>query len=142
MGKLITLTELSATESDKATWYLADSYFNCDKRCYNFPWPNKEFPYTVAIHADEILDNKLSIRKWIERNDVGTVIYEYVRKSYTVWRGPSRDWDKTTEISNCWNVFYFEDSETALAFTLQFSNLVRPMTENHPTRHYGERRHY
>lgn len=89
-----------------------------------------------------MLDNKISIRKWIDRNDIGTVIYEYIRKSYRVWWSTDpkkRDWNYTSEISNCWEVFHFEDSEVALAFSLRFNDLVRPITEDHPTKHYGER---
>jgi hypothetical protein len=140
MGQLLFRDDI-----EHADWYFKDAYYKSHgggPAQWSYKWPNPEFPNQVAIHADEILDNRLSIRKWIERSDIGTVICEYVRKTYRVWWGTSRDWDKTTEISNCWYVFHFEDSESALAFSLRFNDLVRPMTEDHPTRHHGERYHH
>ncbi len=139
MGKLIFKVDIN-----HANWYFKDAFYSSNGGSYqwSYKWPNPEFPNHAAIHADEMLDNKIVIRKWIERNDVGTVIYEYVRKDYRVWWSndpKKRDWEHTTEISNCWNVFHFEDSEAALAFGLQFSNLVRPITDDHPTKHYGEK---
>ena len=139
MGKVLSLDHAS----DTADWYFSDAYYSSrgglDHR-WQFPWPNSEFPEQVAIHSEDI--NKIAIRKWIERNDVGTVIHEYVRKSYRVWWSEDpkkRDWDHTSEIVNNWYCFYFEDSESALAFRLRFSDLVKPMTEDHPTKHFGER---
>jgi len=143
MGKLLFKDDIK-----HADWYFKDAYYKSHGGGlseWSYKWPNPEFPNQAAIHADEMLDNRLSIRKWIDRNDVGTVIYEYIRKSYRVWWSSDpkkRDWEYTKEISNCWIVFHFEDSEAALAFTLQFSNLVRPITEDHPTDHFGERYHH
>ena len=141
MGKLI-----FKEDADKnANWYFPDAFYSAYggvNSSWRYEWPNAAYPNHVAIHEDEINDNKVAIRRWIERNDVGTVIYEYIRKSYRVWYSidpAKRDWDHTSEISNCWNLFHFEDSESALAFSLRFSDLVRPITEDHPTRHYGER---
>jgi hypothetical protein len=142
MGQLLFKDDIK-----RADWYFKDAYYGAmgsTQGSWHYIWPNAEFPSQAAIHADEMLDNKIFIRKWVERRDVGTVIHEYIRKSYRVFYSTDqkkRDWEHTSEISNCWNVFYFEDSETALAFTLRFSDLVRPMTEDHPTRHYGERYH-
>lgn len=142
MGKLIFKEDIKA-----ADWYFRDAYYSSNggsEARWVYKWPNPEFPIQAAIHADEMLDNRIAIRKWIDRNDVGTVIYEYIRKTYRVWYSTDpkkRDWDHTSEISNCWNVFHFEDSEATLAFTLQFSHLVRVVTEDHPTNHHGERYH-
>lgn len=137
MGKILFYSELQ----EHAEWYFPDAYYSLDSVCgrWKFKWPNPEFPVSVAIHEDEIEKQKPPIRKWIERTDVGTVICEYVDKSYRVWYSKSRDWERTCMIDNRWVVFHFEDSETALAFSLRFNNLVRPITEDHPTRHHGER---
>ena len=138
MGKLL----FKEDANKNADWYFKDAYYSSgggNSAYWHYKWPSPEFPNQVAIHAEEMLDNKISIRKWIDCTDVGTVIYEYIRKSYRVWWGTSRDWDKTSEISNYWEVFHFEDGESALAFSLRFGDLIRPITEDHPTRHHGER---
>jgi hypothetical protein len=141
MGKLLSKTEVT----EHADWYFDDAYYSSSggtNAKWVYPWPNKQFPNHVAIHNDEI--DKVAIRKWIDNNDIGTVIYEYVSKSYRVWWSEDlkkREWDHTSEIHNCWFCFYFEDSEAALAFNLNFVHLVRPLTEDHPTRHHGERYH-
>ena len=140
MGKLLFKVDIK-----HADWYFKDAYYKSHgggPAEWSYKWPNPEFPIHVAIHNDEI-DN-IAVRKWIDRNDVGTVICEYVRKSYRVWYSSDpkkRDWDNTSEISNCWYSFWFEDSEAALAFSINFVDVVRPLTEDHPTKHYGERYH-
>lgn len=138
MGRLLFIND--ATKN--ANWYFSSTYFDSSRghnSGWDFPWPNIEFPVNVAIHADEMGENKRVIRRWIEHADVGTVIYEYKRNSYRVYWSQDKSWDRTVEIQNNWEVFYFEDSESALAFSLRFSDLVRPMTDDHPTRHHGER---
>lgn len=88
--------------------------------------------------------NKPVIRKWIEQTISGTAIYDVEDKSYRVWWSDDpkkRDWDHTSQIRNTWELFYFEDSEDALAFQLRFNDLVKPVTADHPTKHYGERYH-
>lgn len=144
MGKLLTLGNFRDDEGRLAVWYFKDAYYDGygNDRGYKFKWPAEEFPVSVAIHQDEIGDNKPTIRKWIEHHIDGTVIYAIEHKTYRVWwsKDPKkRDWDHTSEIVNIWELFYFEDSESALAFQLRFSNLVRPLTDDHPTRHHGER---
>jgi hypothetical protein len=130
--------------NDQAQWYFSDaSYSMADNNAkYRYKWPSLDFPHCIAIHDDEMNDSKPIIRKWIEHNNVGTVIHDFVRKSYRIWWGESRDWDKTREISNCWHRFHFEESESSLMFALQFSDIVRPITEDHPFKHYGERYHH
>lgn len=142
MGTLLFMGELK----ERANWYVKDAYYDSYSReaQWKFAWPNPAFPHQVAINEDDMLSNKPDIRKWIECNDVGTVVYSQVSKSYRVWWSSDagkRDWDHTTEIRNNWEIFNFEDGESALAFTLRFNNLVKPMTDDHPTKHHGERYH-
>jgi len=137
MGKLLFYSDLQA----HANWYFPDAYYSSDSS-WRWNWPSLEFPISVAIHKDDIESHRPSIRKWIERTDVGTVICEYVDKSYRVWYSKSRDWERTCMITNQWVVFHFEDSETALAFSLRFNHLVQAITDDHPTRHHGERYHF
>lgn len=146
MGKLLTLSDFKGDEGRLAVWYFKDAYYDgySNIRGYKFEWPNDAFPHCVTIHEDEIGDNRPIIRKWIEQNIAGTVIYGTTNRTYRVWysNDPTKqDWDHTSEIHNNWLQFYFEDGEDALAFSLRFSNLVRPMTDDHPTRHHGERYH-
>ena len=144
MGKLLFMSDLK----ERAPWYVKDAYYGVNgggiAAAWHFAWPNPAFPHQIAINEDDMADNKPAIRKWIESNDVGTVVYGQLSKSYRVWWSTDpkkRDWDHTSEINNNWELFHFEDSEDALAFALRFSNLVRPMTDDHPTRHHGERYH-
>lgn len=145
MGKLITFSELKENEGHLVPWYFEDAYYSGysnNDRGYKFKWPSDHFPHCVGIHDDEIKTNKPIIRKWIEQCIDGTVIYSYISKSYRVWWSSDkdkRDWDHTSEINNNWNLFNFEDSESALAFSLRFSDLVKEVTDDHPTKHYGER---
>lgn len=138
-----TLLELDGIKSDiglSPGWYFSDAYFY--DRGWKFKFPSDDFPYLVSINEDDMGGNKIIIRKWIEKNAEGVVIYCTENKSYRVWWSEDpkkRDWDHTSEIRNNWYMFYFEDSESALAFSLAFSNIVRPVTNDHPTKHYGER---
>lgn len=141
MGQLLFYDKIQP----RANWYFPDAYYgeiSGGQRGWVFKWPSTEFPISVAIHEDEVGVEKPSIRKWIERNDVGTVIYDFIDNSYRSWYSDSREWEKTFIINNKWIVFYFEDSESALAFSLRFSDLVRQITDDHPTKHYGTRYHY
>ena len=140
MGKLLFMSELR----ERANWYMVDAYYDSYNRNAkrSYAWPNPAFPHQIAINEDDMTGNKPAILKWIERNDVGTVVYSTLDKSYRVWYSSDptkRDWDHTSEIKNAWEVFYFEESESALAFSLRFNNLVNPITDDHPTKHYGER---
>jgi len=146
MGKLLTLGDLRNNEGRLAVWYFKDAYYDgySNKCGYRFKWPNDAFPHCVVIHEDDIDDNRPTIRRWIEQTIVGTVIYGTEDKTYRVWYSSDpdkQDWDHTSVIHNTWLQFYFEDSEDALAFALRFNDLVKPMTDNHPTRHHGERYH-
>jgi len=146
MGKLLTLGELRDDEGHLAKWYFKDTYYDgySSNRGYRFKWPSEEFPHCVAIHDDDIGDNRPVIRRWIERSIDGTVIHGTENKTYRVWWSTDpkkREWEHTTEIHNNWLLFYFEDSEDALAFQLRFNHLIKPMSEDHPTKHYGERYH-
>ena len=146
MGKLLTLSDFRENEGRLAVWYFKDAYYDgySNARGYKCKWPSDEFPHCVAIHEDDIGDNRPIIRKWIEQNISGTAIHGTTDKTYRVWWSSDpkkRSWDHTTEIHNTWLLFYFEDSEDALAFQLRFNNLIKPISEDHPTRHHGERYH-
>lgn len=146
MGKLFTLHDFKKDEGRLAVWYFKDTYYSgySNPGGYKFAWPNENFPHCVAIHEDDMGSNKPVIRKWIEQTISGTAIYDVEDKSYRVWWSDDpkkRDWDHTSQIRNTWELFYFEDSEDALAFQLRFNDLVKPVTADHPTKHYGERYH-
>ena len=141
MGQLTSLTSIRKNDGShfSAQWYFTEVYFSTDRRAYIFDWPSKDYPVCVAIHRDDIRSYRNEIREWILSNDVGTVMYEEINKSYKVYYGPGRNWDETSEVSNVWDLFYFSESESALMFNLRFAHIVKPITDNHPTGHYGER---
>jgi hypothetical protein len=146
MGKLLTLNDFREDEGRLALWYFKDAYYDgySNVRGYTFKWPSDAFPHCVSIHEDDLGDNRPEIRKWIEQHITGTVIYGTKNNSYRVWYSSDptkRSWDHTSEIYNTWSLFYFEDGEDALAFRLRFNDIVKPMTADHPTKHYGERYH-
>lgn len=141
MGQLISLTSIRKDDGSQfnAQWYFTETYFSTDRRSYIFEWPSKDYPICVAISRDDIKQSRNEIRKWILSTDVGTVIYEEMNKSYKVYYGTGRNWDNKSDIANYWDLFYFSESESALMFNLRFAHIVKPITDNHPTRHYGER---
>ena len=145
MGKLITFSELKENEGHLVPWYFSDAHYSdysSQDRGYKFKWPSEHFPHCVGIHQDDMGTNKPVIRKWVEQCMDGTVIYSVVNKTYRVWWSQDknkRDWDHTSEISNSWDLFHFDESESALAFSLRFSDLIKEVTDDHPTKHYGER---
>lgn len=137
MGKLLKL-ELIRQDA-LATFYFDDATYH-DGR-YTFKWPSEHFPGVVAIHEDRLdpteanFSSRVAIRKWIEQTD-GTVIFTTVDKSYNLYHTKAKEWDRMHRISNYWYQFWFEDEESALAFVLRFSDIVSPITDTHPTRHY------
>ena len=145
MGKLITLDEARKD----AKWYFPDATFSGRDRngnsTYQIEWPNKAFPFGIAIHYDTLFppcdsSNAIRVRKWIESSAIsGTVIYTEKDNSYRVYYTDEDDYDKSIEIQNRWYIFYFEDEEDALAFKLTFSDIVISISNNHPTKHFGRR---
>jgi len=147
MGRLVALADLDLTPH----WYFSDTWYSSEGRRYVYKWPSPDFPYSVAIHADDI-DNhngiKIKIRQWIERTLSEIVIFSVIDKNYRVYFGKDRDWDSSYERTNKWYVFYFEDEHSAMVFRLAFSDLVKEITELHPnkedeyekTSHYKENR--
>ena len=130
MGKLITVDELQKT----AIWYFEDAYYHSSGNKYAFAWPNPTFPYTVAIHSDDLRDRndiRISIRRWIETNFTETVIVHHLDKSYRRYTKKD-DWESSYEVSNMWTVFYFEEETAATMFALRFSEYVKPVTDEHP----------
>lgn len=129
MGKLTFLEDIRSA----AQWYFNDARWSSDTRKYTFQWPSLEFPFTAAMHSD-IVSNKIriQIRKWIEENLDGTVIANAIDYTYHRYYGKPRTWDNSYQVKNYWVVFYFEDSDSELAFRLRFSEYVTTITKHHP----------
>ena len=140
MGKLITFDKARGD----ARWYFPDAVFT-GRDTYRFEWPNKAFPTGLAIHYDTLFppgdsSNAIRVRKWIESLAIsGTVIYMEKDNSYRVYYTEINDYDKSIQIQNRWYIFYFENEEDALAFKLAFSDIVIPLSNDHPTKHFGRR---
>lgn len=133
MGYLVTREQLHPGPN----WYFEDAQYSWDARRWIYKFPSDNFPYSVAIHHDDISrygDRKIAIRRWIEGNVQGSVILDQVDKKYRVYYSEERTWDHSYEQSNTWWVFYFEVEEEALLFRLTFSEYVKEMTDLHPTR--------
>jgi hypothetical protein len=133
MGKLLYLNELGLD----ATWYFTDAWLSTDARRYKFDWPSPDFPNMVTMHSDDIYrhnDRKIKIRKFIDSRVTGVVILDTVDYEYKKYYGKSWEWDKYHTVSNTWYRYHFEDSESALAFSLTFNEWVRPITKWHPKR--------
>jgi hypothetical protein len=139
MGTLIGLHEIKADGAPKVPWYFDDAYYSADGRgTYRFDWPSKNFPHMVSIHEDIMIEvgNKPKIRRWVEQQITETVIYDVVDKSYRIYYTKDLDWDRSHRVTNNWYRLWFENEESALAFKLKFGNIVSPITDTHPTRHY------
>lgn len=133
MGKLITLDHLVPDP----TWYFPDAYYTWESRRWIYKWPSEVFPHMISIHSDDLEQHKArkgEIRRWIEANADGTVIYKEIDKKYRIYYGEQRDWDHSYEQPNTWCCFYFEDEESALMFKLRFSEYIKELTDLHPTR--------
>ncbi len=143
MGQLIFLHEINRDDAYTAPWFFKDAYFSGDSRSYRYAWPSPQYPARVCIHADDIINtDRIEIRKWVEKFSDSIVIHNQIDKSYRTYRTEECISDQYSDISNRWNAFYFEDEETATAFSLRFSNIIKPFTDTHPTRHWGFKRVY
>jgi len=133
MGRLIILNEIDLD----ATWYFSDAWLDSSSRRYRFDWPSPDYPVQVCMQQDEIYrknSRKIEIRRWIENNITGPVIMDTIDKSYKKYYGKSYEWDKHYDVNNVWYRFHFEDSESALAFSLKFNDWIRVPTDWHPKR--------
>lgn len=131
MGKLVHLNEIGIY----ASWYFNDAWFNNSLNKYQYKWPNDSFPTRVHMHQDMIRDfndRKIKIRKWIEFNTIGTVILDIVDLSYKRYYGKNYEWDRYYNVKNCWHRYHFEDSESALIFSVVFGEWIQPLTNWHP----------
>jgi len=129
MGTLVTREDIQS----RANWYFSDAYWCNDSRgFYRYDWPSKNFPYCISIHDDDLTSiNKVEIRRWIEQRILETVIYTITDKSYRhYWEEKT---DHYSEVKNKWCSFYFESEESTVAFKLRFLDIVKEITDEHPT---------
>lgn len=130
MGRLITLDNLIPD----ASWYFSDAYYSWDSREWCYEFPSNDYPFSSAIHSDILTRSlKMEIRKWIEVNVDDIVIFYTINKSYRVFYGEDRDWQRSYEQSNPWSIFYFDCEETNLMFRLRFGEHIMEVTDLHPT---------
>jgi hypothetical protein len=139
MGTIIGLHEIKDNGAPKAPWYFDDAYYTSDGRgTYRFKWPSTHFPHMVSIHEDVIVEqgNRSKIRRWVEQQITETVIYDVFDKSYRIFYTKEQDWNRSHNVTNKWYRLWFENEESALAFKLKFGDIISPITDTHPTRHY------
>lgn len=134
MGTLVSKNNLSLSPD----WYFHDAYTSYDNRdAWGYQWPSPQFPYVLYIHCDTLRENKslrCDIRKWIDARAVGTVIFEFIKKNYYIYRQTTdRDWARSIERTNVWMGLYFECPESTIAFKLQFNEHIRELSDMHPT---------
>jgi len=140
MGRLIFKNKLEY-EIDPS-WYFSDTWYNCTEKKWIYKWPSKEFPYEVSIFSKELEknQNKVDIRKYIENNLHGNVILaesnlsyiEYYDKNWEVATDDNAYYEHFREITNIWNIFYFEDEQDAIMFRIRFSDIIRPISKFKP----------
>jgi hypothetical protein len=124
MGTLIGLHEINANGAAAASWYFDDAYYSSDG--------------CGTIHEDDIVEqgSRSKIRRWVEQQITETVIYDVLNKSYRIFHTKEQDWDRSHNVTNRWYRLWFENEESALAFKLKFGNIIKPIVDTHPTRHY------
>src|SRR5271166_421749 len=121
MGRLIMVDGIKDDD-----WYFTDDCYEYINHNLCLKWPNPSYPGFAAIFYRELEDRKtkISIRRWIEGSIHDTVITRWIDKSYRVYYGeeegnngnrPYDFWDKSYDVQMEWLVFYFENSESALA---------------------------
>ena len=129
MSRLVYLNNLDLD----ASWYFPDATYNRERNNYVYSWPNLLYPYSAAIHQEDILNSKkIAIREWVEESISETVIVDVVDKSYRRYTDEENSWDKSYEVSNRWHVFYFRNEHSLSMFKLKFSEWIKPVTDEHP----------
>jgi hypothetical protein len=132
MGQLLSLDRLALNPD----WYFDDARYLWEGNRWSYQWPSKQFPHQVTIHKDDLVGihkgRRIDIRRWIELHIAGTVIESEENRSYRVYFSDKREWDRSYERGNVWQVFHFEFEQDALMFTLAFSEYVKNITDLHP----------
>jgi hypothetical protein len=131
MAQLLTLAEVH----ENAYWYFSDAEYNPGNSRFSYKWPSANFPYHKHIHHTEFDGNlRVEIRRWMNRCAAGDVVIvdSVDNKYHKYYEGSQRRYEDSYNISNTWFRFSFEDENTALMFSLAFSEKVRPMTLHHP----------
>lgn len=130
MGTLLIKDQIKNPE-----WYFSDTWYNFSGNRYMYDWPSTDYPTRVGIHNDHLKQNsnRIRIRKWIEHNLQETVIFDEIDNSYHKYYAKPFTWDNKYDVENRWGAFYFSDPESALAFSLAFSDIVSEITKHHPS---------
>jgi hypothetical protein len=131
MGTLVGRHELD----DKAKWYFEDAYYCPMIKRRRYEWPSPDFAHHVHIHDDKYTLATIpfvKIRKWIESNIAETVIYDEVDLSYRRFTDHEQTWERSFEVTNKWHRLNFTSAESALMFSLVFSEWVRPLSKHSP----------
>jgi len=89
----------------------------------NLVLPCPEYQHAVHIAKDALDGHRIAIRKWIERNTDETVILTYLDLRY-YYNWGRRYSDHGYQVSHGYHQFYFEESTTALAFGLAFTDVI------------------
>lgn len=139
MGKLLTQDQLTPDVS----WHFTNAYWSSDKGRWMARHPDPSWPAMCAIHDDNFErssynptpDLKQEIRRWIEASLPDNVLLDYKELDYQYYRGEYKGWDSCWSMQNRYRLFYFESNESALLFKLRFSEVIVPVTYNHPKKH-------
>jgi hypothetical protein len=132
MGSLVERDELAK----KARWYFEDAHYDSNREIYRYKWPSPDFPHHVHIFDDRYGSMPapfVKIRKWVEDTITETVIYDVVDLSYRRYTDHQKTWERSFDVTNKWHRFSFSTAESALMFSLAFSDWVRPISKHNPT---------
>lgn len=131
MGKLVTRREIQ----DMAEWYFTDAYYCPSRQKYSYEWPSPDYPYHVYMYNSKYGNSpvpKVKIRRWIESALIEKVIMDDVDLSYTMYSNDERTYDHSYNVANSWYRFSFQENESAIMFSLVFSEHVRSLTTHSP----------
>lgn len=106
----------------------------------------KNYPYLVNIHCDEVAEYKSSsntffieLRKFVERRCEGDVVFEYKSMNYRWWwnKEATTEWSRNySEITHGYWYLYFESEADLGMFALMHGGKCSRVQKYHPE--YGE----
>ena len=126
-------------------WYFHDAYFSGNRKWYEFTIQSS-YPHSCAIHEDKImLDGRclssgphlrVVMRRWVERNLEGDVIWHSINMDYTVkipHGTPANAFNTSVDtIAHGYFQFHFETEVDLLHFKLRFGDVVSDIQPTHP----------
>ncbi len=116
------------------SWYVADAYWDSERRGYRCEWPNATFVKCLAINHDEIQEDRSlrsNVLKYVERMMTDSVYTHTQHHQYWVGWGKKYESNGYT-VANNWQLFWFQSEQDAALFALEFKDKISPLRKRKP----------